>query len=79
VSAAAAAAAVEVTLAAPKKVPKEEKLYVARPGFGKVRTAESSRNSSADNSNAPQLHTCSGKLHALTPYYSGSSLCSHHK
>jgi hypothetical protein len=26
-----------VILAAPKKVPKEEKLYVERPGFGKVR------------------------------------------
>lgn len=28
--------AVEVILAAPKNVPKEEKLYVERPGFGKV-------------------------------------------
>jgi hypothetical protein len=36
-AAALAAAAVEVILAAPKKVPKEEKLYVERPGFGKVR------------------------------------------
>jgi hypothetical protein len=31
------AAAVEVILAAPKKVPKEEKLFVEQPGFGKVR------------------------------------------
>lgn len=36
-AAAATAAAVEVILAAPKKVPKEEKLFVEKPGFGKVR------------------------------------------
>lgn len=28
--------AVEVILASPKKVPKEEKLYVEKPSFGKV-------------------------------------------